>query len=48
MSESVLAQSKPVPHDNTADQQAFATIEKWLWVIREVVSERGAPGKFPR
>jgi hypothetical protein len=47
MSETAI-QSKAASHGNTADQQVLAQVEKWLAVIREVVSERSAPSKFPR
>jgi hypothetical protein len=41
-------QSKSATRGNTSDQQIFAYIDKWLSVIREIVSERSAPSKFPR
>jgi hypothetical protein len=47
MSETTV-QSKPATRGNTADQQIFATIEKWLSVIREMGGERSAQIKFPR
>ena len=44
MSETAEAQSKPAStRGNSSDKQAFAQVEKWMAMIREISRERQAP-----
>jgi hypothetical protein len=41
MTESADAQSKPALHGSTAaDKHAFAQVERWMEIIREISRER--------
>jgi len=47
MSETAEAQSKPAStRGNSSDKQAFAQVEKWMAMIREISREWQAPAKL--
>jgi hypothetical protein len=47
MSEIAGRQSRPTPRrDDQADKQAFAQVEKWMAMIREINHERQAQTKL--
>ena len=47
MSEIADTQSRPTTRrDDQADKQAFAQVEKWMAMIREIAHERQAPTKL--
>jgi hypothetical protein len=47
MSEIADTQSRPnTRRDDQADNRAFAQVEKWMAMIREIAHERQAPAKL--
>jgi hypothetical protein len=47
MSDTADSQPKPAaPRGSAADKQAFAQVEKWMAIIREISRERQGPTIF--